>query len=238
MDHLGEDYSRKEGVREMFNSIAYRYDFLDHLMSFGIDHYWRRRALDYLKNDSPRLMLDVATGTADLAIKAAIMLKPDKIIGVDIAEKMLEVGKAKVVKKALTAVIDLQKGDAEALAFPDDHFDAITIAFGVRNFMNTEKGLSEMLRVLKKGGRIVILEFSMPQKFPVKQFYGCYFNFLVPQLGRYFARHKIAYEYLPGSVSVFPYGENFVRILKDIGFKNIEFKTLTFGICTVYSGLK
>jgi len=238
MNRIAEDGPGKKEVMEMFNAISSRYDFLDHFMSFGIDHYWRRKALDYLKVDKPAFILDIATGTADFAIKALRILKAEKVIGVDIAHKMLDIGRSKIKAKKLDDRIHLQSGDAENLDFPDNHFDALTIAFGVRNFVNLELGLSEMRRVLKENARFVILEFSLPGKFPVKQFYRFYFNGIVPLLGRWFARHQIAYEYLPGSVNSFPYGEKFVHILKNAGFRNIVYKTLTFGICTVYSGLK
>lgn len=219
----------------MFNDIAFRYDFLNRFMSLGIDIYWRKVALHQLKKLKPRYILDVATGTGDLAIMANKMLQPDKILGIDISEGMLSFGREKVAKAGLADKITLELGDSETISAPDTTFDAITVAFGVRNFENLEKGLSEMWRVLKPGGKLVILEFSNPTIFPIKQLYNTYFRYITPLIGKFVSKSKAAYEYLPSSVKAFPQGEVMVNILKNTGFQDVTCKTLTFGICSVYS---
>lgn len=219
----------------MFNDIAFRYDFLNRFMSLGIDIYWRKVALRRLKKLKPRYILDVATGTGDLAIMANKMLQPDKILGIDISEGMLSFGREKVAKAGLADKITLELGDSETISAPDTTFDAITVAFGVRNFENLEKGLSEMWRVLKPGGKLVILEFSNPTIFPIKQLYNTYFRYITPLIGKFVSKSKAAYEYLPSSVKAFPQGEVMVNILKNTGFQDVTCKTLTFGICSVYS---
>lgn len=221
----------------MFNSIAHRYDFLNHFLSLGIDRIWRRKAIRKLESGNPGIILDLATGTADLAIAAA-RLHPRKIIGIDISEKMLELGRQKVVRKRLEDVVFLQKGDSEHLDFADRSFDAVMVAFGVRNFENTVQGISEMYRVLKPGGRIVVLEFSFPQKFPVKQLYNFYFSKILPAIGRLFSRDSSAYQYLPESVDNFLYGEPFLRLLENEGFTCLYSQSLSFGIAQIYSGKK
>ncbi len=221
----------------MFNSIAGRYDFLNHFLSAGIDQSWRRKAIRMLGNHHPQTILDVATGTGDLAIEA-MKLKPKKVIGIDIAEDMLAIGRKKINEKGFEQIISLETGDSENIQFADHTFDAVMVAFGVRNFENLEKGLAEMYRVLTNGGEVIILEFSMPEKFPVKQLYIFYFKYILPSLGRIISGDKSAYTYLPESVSKFPAGTEFINILKKTGFTQTNVKKLTFGIASIYSGKK
>ncbi|GEP91076.1 bifunctional demethylmenaquinone methyltransferase/2-methoxy-6-polyprenyl-1,4-benzoquinol methylase UbiE [Chitinophaga terrae (ex Kim and Jung 2007)] len=230
----GSKLSKKEQIATMFDNIAYRYDFLNHFMSMGIDIIWRKKALNYLRELQPKMMLDVATGTGDFAIMAEKRLHPEKIIGIDISEGMLAHGREKVAKLGLSDKITLQAGDSETISFPDKTFDAITVAFGVRNFENLEKGLSEMNRVLKPGGKLVILEFSNPTVFPIKQLYNLYFRYITPLFGKWIAKSQEAYSYLPESVKAFPQGETMKSILKNVGFQAVTCKTLTFGICSIY----
>lgn len=222
----------------MFNSIAGRYDFLNRFLSLGIDIRWRKKALAQLKALHPQLMLDVATGTADVAIMAAKQLQPAKIIGIDIAERMLNYGRKKISAKGLDTVIELQTGDSETINFPDQTFDAVTVSFGVRNFENLEKGLTEIYRVLKPGGRLVVLEFSKPWLPGFRQVYNWYMGMMAPQLVSAFASDKKAYQYLNQSIQAFPEGKQFVAVLDKIGFKNTSCKPLTFGICSIYCGDK
>lgn len=226
--------SKKEQIAAMFNDIAFRYDFLNHFMSLGIDVIWRKKALKQLKTLQPKHMLDVATGTGDFAIMANRILQPDHITGIDISEGMLSFGRKKIERLGLENKITLQAGDSETISFPDQTFDAITVAFGVRNFENLEKGLSEMLRVLKPGGKLVILEFSNPTVFPIKQFYNLYFRYITPLLGKWIAKSRVAYSYLPDSVKAFPQGQVMCNILTNTGFQSVTCKTLTFGICSIY----
>ncbi len=228
---------KKQQVQSMFNNIAHRYDFLNHFLSAGIDYRWRNKAIKIIGEKHPRSILDIATGTGDLAI-TALKIHPEKIIGIDIAEDMIEVGQNKLKKKDPNHIIILEKGDSENLRFEDDSFDAVMVAFGVRNFENLEKGLSEMFRVLNKEGQVMILEFSKPKSFPVKQLYSFYFKYILPSLGRMISGNQDAYTYLPESVSEFPDGENFLKILQKIGFKQVNHKTLTFGIASIYTGIK
>jgi demethylmenaquinone methyltransferase / 2-methoxy-6-polyprenyl-1,4-benzoquinol methylase len=229
--------SKKSQVAQMFNSIAGKYDFLNHFLSAGIDIYWRKQAVKIMGQNKPALLLDIATGTGDFAIEA-LQLNPQKIIGVDISEGMLAVGQEKIKKKNLTGKIELQLGDSENLAFADNTFDGTMAAFGVRNFENLTQGLSEMYRVLKPGGRIVILEFSKPQAFPFKQVYNFYFKQILPVFGKLISKDQSAYTYLPESVQAFPDGPDFINILKQVGFKNTQWHSLTFGISSIYTGLK
>jgi len=224
-------------VRSLFDSIAYRYDLLNHLLSGGIDFYWRRRAVEHLKDLQPKRILDVATGTADFAI-ATQRLKPDEVIGVDIAEEMLNVGRAKLKKKRLDSLITLQTGEAESLQFEAGRFDAAIVAFGARNFENLELGLSEMYRVLRSGGMIVVLEFSKPRHFPFKQLYFFYFKNVLPLIGRLVSRSDEAYNYLPDTVMRFPEGQALLSVLHKVGFKDVMEERLTFGIATIYCGNK
>jgi len=231
--YSGSTATKKEQVAAMFDNIAGKYDFLNHFLSMGIDIRWRKKAIRLLKEYHPKYILDVATGTGDLAI-AALSLNPDKIVGIDISEKMIEIGREKIKKRKLTDKIQLLPGDSEKLIFMDDSFDAVTVAFGVRNFENLEKGLKDIYRVLKPGGVAVILEFSMPVKSPFKQFYNFYFRSILPLLGKMISKDYAAYSYLPDSVMAFPQGEAFTKILQSIGFNATKKVTLTFGIATIY----
>lgn len=226
--------NKKNQVSKMFDNIAPWYDFLNHFLSLGIDITWRRQAIRTLKNLQPKLILDVATGTADLAIEAERQLSPDKIIGIDIANEMLEIGRQKLKKCQLTQKIELFLGDSENLSFPDNTFDAVTVAFGVRNFENLGKGLQEMHRVTRPGGMVVILEFSKPTLFPFKQLYNFYFRNLLPVIGRITSKDPKAYRYLYESVQAFPDGKDFVNVLEKTGFQSATYKPLTLGICTLY----
>ncbi len=230
--------SKKEQVAGMFDSISLRYDFLNRFLSAGIDQVWRKKALQILKKDQPQTMLDVATGTGDLAIMAEKMLSPKSITGIDISEGMLAFGRKKILEKGLEKTIQLQGGDSEAIGFEDNHFDAVTVAFGVRNFENLTRGLQEMLRVLKPGGRLVILEFSKPKTPVVKQFYSVYMEHLSPFFGKMFSKNKEAYQYLNNSIKNFPEGKNFTQILSTNGYQNVTLKPLSFGVCTIYSATK
>jgi demethylmenaquinone methyltransferase / 2-methoxy-6-polyprenyl-1,4-benzoquinol methylase len=230
--------SKKAQIARMFDSISWRYDALNHILSAGVDVYWRKRAMRELKPLKPQLILDVATGTGDLAIQAIKSLNPQKVIGVDISEGMMEFGRKKIAEKGLENRIELRYGDSENLPFEENKFDAIIVAFGVRNFENLEKGLADMYRVLKPGGKVVVLEFSKPDRFPFKQFYGLYFRFVVPVVGRMVSKDRTAYDYLPESVHAFPRGKEFVSILDRLGYKNTSCKPLTFGISSLYTGIK
>lgn len=230
--------AKKQQVAEMFDDIAYRYDFLNRFLSAGIDIRWRKKALGYLKPLQPKILLDVATGTADVAIMASALLKPDKIIGIDISDGMLEIGRQKIKKGGLGSTIELLNGDSETINFENGSFDAVTVAFGVRNFQNLEKGLSEIYRVLKPGGKLVVLEFSQPSSPVVKSFYNIYMKTVAPGMGKLFSKNKCAYEYLDESIKKFPEGEKFVQILDSVGYKNTESKKLSLGICSIYCGEK
>ncbi len=230
--------SKKEQIANMFDRIAFRYDFLNHFMSLGIDKVWRRKALHYLEELRPRNLLDVAAGTADFSILAEKKLHPEKIIGIDISKEMLEIGRKKVERAGLEKKITLQWGDSEALPFETGSFDAVTAAFGVRNFEHLEEGLIEMCRVLREGGQAVILEFSSPTVFPVKQLYHFYFRYITPVIGKWVTHSGEAYRYLPESVHAFPQGEEMGHILINAGFQKATCKKLTFGICSVYCATK
>lgn len=221
----------------MFDSISGRYDFLNHFLSLGIDIQWRKKAIRELRAIQPKLILDVATGTGDFAIQS-LDLNPDKVIGVDISEGMLHVGRQKMINRKLDQKIELRSGDSENLPFEENKFDAVIVAFGVRNFEHLEKGLIEIFRVVKPGGKVVILEFSKPSHFPFKQLYNFYFKFVLPKIGRVISRDQTAYTYLPESVQAFPDGKDFLKILSDIGYKNTACKPLTFGISSLYTGTK
>lgn len=225
--------SKKEQVEEMFDGIARRYDFLNRLLSLRIDTLWRKKVIQILKPFHPKYILDVATGTGDLAI-ALTHLNPQKIIGVDISAGMLEIGEQKIKSKKLQSLIQLQKADSENLPFGDNQFDAITVAFGVRNFENLNQGLKEMYRVLNPNGQFIILEFSKVKKFPIKQFYNFYFRYVTPTLGKIVSKNANAYTYLPNSVQIFPEGDEMVVILQNIGFKKIVCTSLSFGIASIY----
>lgn len=232
-----QNTSKKTQVARMFDSISRRYDFLNHFLSLGIDTRWRKKAIGLLRPHSPNYLLDVATGTGDFALES-LTLKPSKVIGIDISEGMLEIGRKKIVQRKLSELIELKKGDSENIPFEENKFDAVTVAFGVRNFENLEKGLKEIYRVLKPQGHLLVLEFSKPRKFPFKQLYNFYFKTILPKIGRWVSNDKEAYSYLPESVEAFPDGEDFTRILQDVGFKKITCTTLTFGISSIYMGQK
>ena len=233
---------KKEQVEKMFNEISFRYDLLNQLLSFGIHKHWRRKAIQLIQTSviyhrSSVEVLDVATGTADFAIEA-IKLNPKKIIGIDISDDMLSIGRKKVEEKYLFHVIELIKADSENIPFPENHFDMATVGFGVRNFENLEKGLSEICRALKKGGAFAVLEFSIPQKFPIKQVYNFYLKYICPVMGRIISKNPVAYFYLFKSVSSFPYGEKFKNILLSCGFSEVKIFPQTFGIVTIYIARK
>ncbi|MBR9921730.1 MAG: bifunctional demethylmenaquinone methyltransferase/2-methoxy-6-polyprenyl-1,4-benzoquinol methylase UbiE [Bacteroidetes bacterium] len=232
------DDSKKEQVSRMFDNIAPYYDFLNRLLSLGIDKSWRRKAIGRLSAHKPEKLLDVATGTADLAVEAQKQLGCKEIVGVDISEEMLEIGRKKLDKRQLSDIIRLESGDSENLHFPDNSFDASTVAFGVRNFENLDKGLKEINRVLKPGGQIVVLEFSRPRMFPFKQAFNAYFKYILPLIGRLTSKDKRAYSYLYESVQAFPDGPDFVERLEKAGFSKASFKPLTLGICTIYQAEK
>lgn len=233
-----EDASgKKVQVARMFDSISGNYDFLNHFLSLGIDIRWRKKAVKLLEAEKPKMILDVATGTGDFAIQT-LSLNPDKVIGIDISEGMLEVGRKKMMDRGYDAQIELLSGDSENLPFEQNKFDAVIVAFGVRNFENLEKGLAEMHRVLKPGGRMVVLEFSKPRMFPFKQLYNFYFTFILPKIGKLISKDPAAYTYLPESVQAFPDGDNFLGILNRLGFKDTLCKPLTLGISSLYTGIK
>jgi demethylmenaquinone methyltransferase/2-methoxy-6-polyprenyl-1,4-benzoquinol methylase len=228
---------KKQQVARMFDSISGNYDFLNHFLSMGIDIRWRKKAIKLLAESNPKLILDVATGTGDFAVET-LKLNPDQVIGVDISAGMLEVGRKKMKDRGYDNKIDLRLGDSENLPFEGNKFDAVIVAFGVRNFENLEKGLTEMHRVLKPGGRMVVLEFSKPRSFPFKQIYNFYFKFILPKIGRLISRDSAAYTYLPESVQAFPDGNEFITILNRIGFNKTSCQPLTFGISSLYTGIK
>ena len=221
----------------MFDNISHRYDFLNHFLSLGIDKRWRRKAVKLLKPSAPKVILDVATGTGDFALQS-LDLNPDKVIGVDIYAGMLDVGRKKMLSKGVDHVVEMIQADSENLPFEQNKFDAVTVAFGVRNFENLVKGLSEIFRVMRPGATLVVLEFSRPKRFPFKQVYNFYFKAILPKLGRWISRDKAAYDYLPESVEAFPDGQDFLQILKDIGFNQVACKPLTFGISSIYTARK
>lgn len=229
--------TKKQQVAEMFDSISGKYDFLNHFLSLGIDIRWRKKSIKYLKDLQPKKILDIATGTGDFAIES-LSLNPEEVIGIDISEGMLNVGREKMKKKGLDNIITMESGDSENLRFSDNNFDAAIVAFGVRNFENLEKGLSEMNRVLRPGGKAVILEFSKPTIFPFKQLYNFYFRWILPKIGKLVSKDNAAYSYLPESVNEFPYGQDFLDILEKTGFKNTKCKPLTLGISSIYIGEK
>ncbi len=231
------EVSKKENVRQMFNNIASSYDFLNHFLSLGIDNLWRRKLVKIIVKRNPDKVLDVATGTGDLAIAVSKQSKA-AITGIDIAEDMVSIGQRKILNRKLNHQIDLRVADSENIPFSDNQFDAAIVSFGVRNFENLDKGLSEMCRVLKKGGMIAVLEFSRPRKFPVRNLYLFYFKQILPRVGRMVSGDKGAYTYLPDSVSQFPDGEDFIRHLQASGFVENTEKRLSFGIATLYTGIK
>ncbi len=240
MENHSADINRgkKAAVETMFDSIAWRYDFLNHFLSFNIDRIWRNRAIKIISRSfvTPSV-LDVATGTGDLAIKA-MKLNPSHISGIDISNKMLEIGREKIEKKGLAGKIHLQKGDSEDIPFNDDSFDVAMVAFGVRNFSDPLRGLCEMKRVIRTGGMIMVLEFSKPKRFPFKHLYNFYFKNILPFFGRLFSKDKTAYSYLPDSVMKFPDNEDFLKLLVQAGFSDQKQVKLTGGIASIYTGFK
>ncbi|MDQ2718860.1 MAG: bifunctional demethylmenaquinone methyltransferase/2-methoxy-6-polyprenyl-1,4-benzoquinol methylase UbiE [Bacteroidota bacterium] len=230
--------SKKKQVENMFDKIAFRYDFLNRFLSAGIDMTWRKKAIKELISLHPKQILDVATGTGDFALISYNILKPDKITGIDISDGMLEIGRKKILEKRLQNNIELLNGDSEAILFSDNSFDAVTVAFGVRNFENLEKGLSEIKRVLRPGGKLIILECTKPSLPIVKQFYYFYMKFITPTIGKVIAKNSDAYQYLNNSVLQFPEKKSFIHILNQSGYRNAFYKTLTLGICTIYCAEK
>ncbi len=229
--------SKKEEVEEMFDNISGRYDFLNHFLSLGIDKLWRKKAIKILKPFKPKVLMDMATGTGDFAIEA-LKLNPERIVGVDLSNGMLEVGRKKMVKRKVNHIIEMVQGDSENLSFEDNTFDAYTVGFGVRNFQNLDAGLTEMLRVLKPNGVGLILEFSKPKKFPVKQYFKFHSKYIIPTFGRMISKDKAAYTYLPESVEAFPEGKAFVDIMTSVGYKDVNAKIVGGGIATIYYGIK
>ena len=228
---------KREQVEAMFDNIANEYDRFNYLASFNIDRIWRKRAISSLKPFAPRNVLDIATGTGDLALLIEKILKPESIIGCDISEGMMQVAREKCHRRGITN-IRFEKEDCTALSYPDDSFDALTSSFGVRNFQELEKALGEMHRVLRPGGHLVILELSSPTKFPMKQLFPVYAKYVMPTLGRLFSKDAKAYRYLPESIAAFPQGEVMQDILEKIGFSKVEFRRYTGGICTFYLATK
>jgi demethylmenaquinone methyltransferase/2-methoxy-6-polyprenyl-1,4-benzoquinol methylase len=234
-----QEGEKKQQVAEMFNNISHSYDFLNHFFSLGIDVLWRKKAIRILKKENPKLILDVATGTGDFALEAVRMkMEGAQIVGVDISAGMIEVGKKKVAAKKLEHAITFQIADSENLPFDSNHFDAFTVAFGVRNFQDLRKGMGEMLRVLKPGGMGVIIEFSRPKRFPIKQLFSFYFKYVMPAVGRLVSKDARAYTYLPESVDAFPSGSDFVRIMQELGYRDCRFVSLSGGIASIYIGKK
>lgn len=232
--------SKKQQVSKMFDNIAKHYDFLNHFLSLGIDKVWRRKMIAELKDVQPQLILDVATGTGDVAINTIKQLNITglHIIGLDISPEMLNIGNKKIVTEGMSGTIDMIVGDSENLPFENNKFDAITVAYGVRNFENLERGLSEMLRVLKPKGKLVVLEFSQPHVFPFRQLFNFYFKNILPLIGKMTSKDNRAYTYLYESVQAFPDGDNFLKVLDKTGFKNTACKSLTIGISSIYTAFK
>ena len=230
----GKDAEKGKLVEEMFDNIAPTYDTLNHRLSGNIDKGWRKKAIRQLQPFRPKQMLDIATGTGDFAILAAKELKPEHLIGADISEGMMAIGREKVKKAGLNDVISFQKEDCLNLSFPDDTFDAVTAAFGIRNFQNLDKGLTEICRVLKKGGHLSIVELTTPVSFPMKQLFRIYSNTILLNYAKFISKDKSAYEYLNKTVEAFPQGERMMEIFHKAGFAKSSFKRLTFGICTMY----
>jgi demethylmenaquinone methyltransferase/2-methoxy-6-polyprenyl-1,4-benzoquinol methylase len=231
------DRGKKEQVTEMFDTISKNYDGLNRVISFGIDVKWRKKVVKLVGDTNPKTVLDIATGTADLAINLA-KTSAERIVGLDISPGMLEVGKQKIKKKELDRKIEMVLGDGEKLPFEDNSFDAITVAFGVRNFENLEQGLQEIYRVLKPKGIFVVLETSVPTKTPYKQFYRLYSGRILPVIGKLFSKDNAAYGYLSESAAAFPFGENFNNILRKIGFIDVKDKPQTFGVASIYTATK
>ena len=233
-----QEGSKKEQVGKMFDNIAPYYDFLNRLLTLRIDVLWRRSAIKMIKDRNAKQIIDIATGTADLTVEINKQLNPDQIIGMDLSHEMLEVGRKKIAKKGLDNLIRLDQGDSENLQYADNSFDVATAAFGVRNFENLKAGLTEINRVLKKNGQIVVLEFSRPTIFPFKQLFNLYFKYILPLIGKVTSKDPKAYQYLYESVQAFPDGEDFLDVLKESGFNSNQCKKLSLGICSIYTGFK
>ncbi len=237
MPYKDSTLGKKEQVTQMFDAISENYDGLNRVISFGIDVKWRKKVLDLVAQKNPSTVLDIATGTGDLAILMA-QTSADKIIGLDISAGMLEVGQKKIEEKKLSHKIEMVLGDSEAMPYADAYFDAITVSFGIRNFETLEKGLSEILRVLKPNGIFVILETSVPEKAPFKQGYAVYTKYILPLIGKLFSKDNVAYGYLSESASIFPYGEKLNNILRKVGFIDVVAMPQTFGVATIYKASK
>lgn len=234
----GNNGSKGEQVRQMFDSIAHSYDLLNHTLSFGIDKHWRKAAIDSLRPYAPQRILDVATGTGDFAILAAKELKPLELLGIDLSEGMMNVGRKKVAEAGLSDIIHFQREDCLDLHLPDNTYDALMVAYGIRNFENLDCGLQEMCRVLKPGGRLVIIELTSPNSFPMKQLFHFYSHVFMPMLGKIISRDNKAYTYLPATMEAFPQGEEMQGILSKAGFTDVKFKRFTFGLSTLYTATK
>ncbi len=234
----GEDSEKAAQVEQMFDDIAPTYDKLNHRLSWNIDKGWRRKAIKELAALKPQTMLDIATGTGDFAMLAAQMLKPRKLIGADISDGMMEIGRAKVKEAHLDDIITFEKQDCLDLTYPNESFDAVTAAFGIRNFQDLDKGLKEMCRVLKKGGMLSIVELTTPVSFPMKQLFWIYSHTFLPVYGKLISKDNSAYSYLTKTIEAFPQGEQMMQILKKAGFAETRFERLTFGICTLYIATK
>lgn len=233
-----EEESKAAQVEKMFDNIAPAYDKLNHALSWNIDKSWRRKAINLLKPFQPQRVMDVATGTGDFAIQAYHILHPQELIGTDISEGMMNIGRAKVKQAGLDKHISFAKEDCTSLSFPDHRFDAITVAFGIRNFEHLDQGLQEMYRVLVPGGHLVILELSEPEGFPMKQLYAIYSKVVIPTIGKFLSKDRSAYTYLPQSIKAFPQGEVMQNIIRKAGFSQVSFKRLTLGVCTLYFATK
>lgn len=232
------DGKKSEQVEQMFDNIAPAYDQLNHTLSMGIDRSWRRKAIAWLRPFFPKRIMDVATGTGDFAILACRELHPDQLIGTDISEGMMNVGREKVKKEGLSGKISFAREDCTSLSFADNSFDAVTVAFGIRNFEDLDKGLSEMCRVLTPGGHLVILELTTPDRFPMKQLFTIYSRAVIPVLGKLLSKDNSAYRYLPQTIKAFPQGEVMKEVITSAGFSTVQFRRLTFGICTLYTATK
>ena len=237
LPYSGEEHKGSQ-VRRMFDSIAGTYDLLNHTLSFGIDRIWRGKGIAFLRPFAPRTILDIATGTGDLALAMCKKLRPECVIGADISEGMMAVARRKAMDAGCAGRVSFERQDCVALTYADNSFDAVTAAFGVRNFEHIEQGIAEMYRVLKPGGHVMILELSTPERFPMRQLYRIYSTTVIPLIGRMLSREKAAYSYLPASVRVVPQGKVMTDLLSRVGFDEAEARTLTFGICSLYTGVK
>lgn len=234
----GEEGEKGRQVEHMFDRISHSYDLLNHCLSLGIDKRWRRAAINSLRPYAPKKMLDVATGTGDFALLAARTLEPESLLGVDISEGMLEVGRKKILQAGLADVVSFRREDCMALSLPDGEYDALTVAYGIRNFQDLDRGLSEMYRVLRPGGRLVIIELTAPRRFPMRQLFWLYSHVLMPLVGRLVSRDSKAYSYLPATMEAFPQGEVMREILQKAGFREVEFRRFTFGLSTLYTACR